>query len=441
MDSRLILITLLIRLGAAAAIAAALVRSREFYQRLFQEERSLTTATQLVLLTITPYALGVLARISVSNFFAADLSLEGVLLVGVIGGRFPGLLSGILVALPAMFGRGEWLAMPFFVGAGLAAGQMRHLAASYEDVWSFSPFIDLGLYRWLRKNLRRPRLDWQISFLFVVLALRFVQGMLARAYPKWLFCVTSNRWPVELAAYATTAACVGLPLKIWNSRRMEMKLDEQHRLLMQARMEALQSQINPHFLFNTLNTVSSLVRFDPDMAREIIVKLASILRRLMRTQESFVTLREEVQFIDDYLDIEQVRFGRDKLRVIKELAPESLDVVVPAMLLQPLVENSIKHGLAPKVDGGSITLRSRLLEAALIVEVEDDGVGMEVTAAAPGEASGIGMANVAGRLKVLYGETAVMTISSGPAGGTLIVIKLPVLQSVETALPAGAKRA
>src|SRR5258706_12576097 len=108
MDSRLILITLLIRLGAAAAIASALVRSREFQQRVFQEERSLTTATQLVLLTITPYALGVLARISVSNFMAADLSLEGVLLVGVIGGRFPGLLSGILVALPARVGGRQW---------------------------------------------------------------------------------------------------------------------------------------------------------------------------------------------------------------------------------------------------------------------------------------------------------------------------------------------
>ena len=124
-------------------------------------------------------------------------------------------------------------------------------------------------------------------------------------------------------------------------------------------MEALQNQINPHFLFNTLNSISSLVRFDPDMARDVIFKLASILRRLLSSGEAFAPLREEFEFIDNYLDIEVVRFGRDKLRVIKECDPASLDVVVPRMLLQPLVENSIKHGLAPKVEGGSVYLRSR----------------------------------------------------------------------------------
>ena len=161
--------------------------------------------------------------------------------------------------------------------------------------------------------------------------------------------------------------------------------------LVGARLDALRAQLQPHFLFNTLNTVSSLVRFDPDQAREIIVKLASILRRLLRSHESFVRLREEVEFIDDYLDIEVVRFGRDKLRVVKELDPETLEALVPSMILQPLVENSIKHGLAPKVEGGSITLRSRLENAnasadanagaaassSLLIEVEDDGVGID----------------------------------------------------------------
>src|SRR5512143_1871404 len=112
-------------------------------------------------------------------------------------------------------------------------------------------------------------------------------------------------------------------------------------------MEALQSQSNPHFLFNTLNSVSSLVRFDPDTARQLIVKLANILRRLLRKGDAFVQLRDELEFIDDYLDIEVVRFGHDKLRVTKDMAPDSLDLLVPSMLLQPLVENSIKHGLSP----------------------------------------------------------------------------------------------
>ena len=152
---------------------------------------------------------------------------------------------------------------------------------------------------------------------------------------------------------------VGTELKIFNSVRIQMKLEEQERLLLQARMAALQNQINPHFLFNTLNSISSLVRFDPDTAREMILKLATILRRLLNSTDSFVPLREEVEFIDNYLDIEVVRFGRDKLKVVKDLDPASLEAMVPSMLLQPLVENCIKHGLAPKVEGGSITLRSR----------------------------------------------------------------------------------
>src|SRR5580698_1442397 len=173
---------------------------------------------------------------------------------------------------------------------------------------------------------------------------------------------------------------VGTELKIFNSVRIQIKLEEQERLLLQARMAALQNQINPHFLFNTLNSISSLVRFDPDTAREMILKLATILRRLLHSTDSFVALREEVEFIDNYLDIEVVRFGPDKLKVVKDLDPASLDVMVPSMLLQPLVENSIKHGLSSLVEGGSIYLRSRLADSGLVIEVEDDGVGM---AAAP----------------------------------------------------------
>src|SRR5208337_555075 len=169
----------------------------------------------------------------------------------------------------------------------------------------------------------------------------------------------SNPW-VEIAIYAAAVMAIGIELKIFNSVRLQIKLEEQERLLLHARMEALQNQINPHFLFNTLNSVSSLVRFDPDTARDVIIKLATILRRLLNSSDAFVPLREELEFIDNYLDIEVVRFGRDKLRVIKELDAASLDVMVPAMLLQPLVENSIKHGLAPKIEGGSIVIRSRL---------------------------------------------------------------------------------
>ncbi len=430
-DQKIILVNLLVKLGVAAAVSSTLVRSLEFKKLLFREER---TTRQKIYLTIwfgMPIALAVWIRFIQKSFLAGDLSFETTLLLGVIGGRVTGVFGGALMAFPA-FLHGEWITLPFNVLCGLAAGQLRSLAQDKEDVWTFSPFIDLSIYRWVRRNLPKPRFDWQIMFFATIVGLRFLHSELTRVFPHSIFSLESANLWVEVAIYATSVMVIGTELKIFNGVRIQMKLEEQHLLLLQARMEALQNQINPHFLFNTLNSVSSLVRFDPDTARELIIKLARILRRLLNSSEAFVPLKEEVEFIDNYLDIEVVRFGRDKLRVVKELEPESLEMLVPAMLLQPLVENSIKHGLASKIEGGSIYLRSRRAAKAIIIEVEDDGVGMGAAQLIEKPngigGTGIGMANVAERLKVLYGDTARMTIDSQPGKGTLVRLRLPILQ-------------
>jgi two-component system LytT family sensor kinase len=355
------------------------------------------------------------------------------------------------MSLPAAF-YGEWASLPLNVFAGIIAGWLRRVAPEQEDIWSFSPFIDLTLYRMIRRNLPRPRVfDWQVAFFATIVGLRFLQTEIWRFWPNSIFSLespglwiggaggTPYAYFVECLIYLAVVMVVGTELKIFNSVRIQIKLEEQERLLLQARMAALQNQINPHFLFNTLNSISSLVRFDPDTAREMILKLATILRRLLHSADSFVSLREEVEFIDNYLDIEVVRFGRDKLKVVKDLDPASLEAMVPSMLLQPLVENCIKHGLSPKVEGGSITLRSRLIKSRLVVEVEDDGVGMgsaqefvrEHEQADDLGGMGIGMANVAERLKVLYGDAAKMMIESREGGGTVIRLRLPILPNPE----------
>jgi two-component system LytT family sensor kinase len=430
-DQKLILVNLLVKLGVAAAVSSTLVRSLEFKKLLFREERSTRQKIYLTLWFGIPIALAVWIRFIQKSFFAGDLSFETTLLLGVIGGRLTGVVGGSLMAFPALL-HGEWMTLPFSVLCGLAAGQLRELAHDKEDVWSFSPFIDLSIYRWIRRNLPKPRFDWQIMFFGTIVGLRFMHSELSRVFPRGTFSLeSSNPW-VELAIFATSILVIGTELKIFNGVRIQMKLEDQHLLLLQARMEALQNQINPHFLFNTLNSVSSLVRFDPDTARELIIKLATILRRLLNSSDAFVPLREEVEFIDNYLDIEVVRFGREKLQVIKEFEPESLDVLVPSMLLQPLVENSIKHGLASKVEGGSIHIRGRLGAKAVIIEVEDDGIGMGAAQLVEKSnglgGTGIGMANVAERLKVLYGDTARMTIDSQGGKGTLVRLRLPILQ-------------
>ena len=440
MESRLILVNLLIKLGVAAAVAASLVRSLEFKKLLFREDRTTEQKIYLALWFGLPIFLGVWIRFAQKSFSSGDLSFETTLLLGVIGGRLAGVFGGVLIAFPALL-HGQWATMPFNILCGFIAGQLRTLAPEKEDIWSFSPFIDLSIYRWIRRNLPKPRLfDWQIMFFLTIVALRFVQTQIARFFPGTTFSYESpNPW-VNVAIYAASIIVIGTELKIFNGVRIQIKLEEQERLLLHARMEALQNQINPHFLFNTLNSVSSLVRFDPDTARELIIKLATILRRLLSSTDAFVPLNEEVEFIDNYLDIEVVRFGRDKLHVVKELDPTSLEVLVPSMLLQPLVENSIKHGLSSKVEGGSIILRSRLTSRYVIVEVEDDGVGMGGAQSAgknngvPAH-SGIGMANIAERLKVLYGTAARMTVDSQPGKGTLVRLRLPIVNE-DSVVPA-----
>jgi two-component system LytT family sensor kinase len=438
MDQRLILVNLLVQLGVAAALASALVRSVEFKKLLFRESRSLKQRIYLVLWIGIPIALGVWIRFIAKSFFAGDLSFETTILLGVVAGRFNGALGGALIALPAVL-HGEWATLPFNLLCGAIAGQLRRIAPDREDIWSFSPFIDLSIYRMIRRNLPTPRLfDWQVMFFATIVGLRFIHTELARFFPRSTYSLESSNLWVEVAIYATSIMVIGTELKIWNSVRIQIKLEEQERLLLHSRMEALQNQINPHFLFNTLNSISSLVRFDPDTARELIIKLATILRRLLNSSDSFVPLQDEVDFIDNYLDIEVVRFGRDKLRVVKELDPATLEIMVPSMLLQPLVENSIKHGLSSKIEGGSIYMRSRLEDSNLTIEVEDDGVGMGsasfVERPTGFGGNGIGMANIAERLKVLYGDKAKMTIDSRHGRGTLVRLRLPVLPT-EGAIP------
>ncbi|HKD45296.1 MAG TPA: histidine kinase [Candidatus Angelobacter sp.] len=436
MDLQGLLIQLLLKMGVATAVASALGRSREFKKLLFRQHRSLRETVLLVLFTCVPFALGVYFRFNVKNFQAADLGFEVSILIGVMGGRLAGLMGGTLLAAPAL-AYGQYLTLPVNVLAGVLAGSLRHFCRNEEEIWTFSPFIDMSVYRWVKRNLRHPRIDWQTAFFLIIIALEAARLELQWAAPRRLWVLSLNTPWGLVFVFATVVATISIPIKLWNNARIEMKLEEQDRLLLEARLDALQSQINPHFLFNTLNSVSSLVRFDPDRARELIVKLSKLLRRLLGKHDEFVPLREEMEFVDDYLDIEVVRFGRDKLRVYKHLDPATLDIVVPSMLLQPLVENSIKHGLAPKVDGGSITLRSRVQEGKLVIHVEDDGVGMStppaVAAQTKASGHGIGMMNVAERLHVLFGDEGKMIVESRDGHGTLVVVEVPVLQQEEGA--------
>ena len=219
---------------------------------------------------------------------------------------------------------------------------------------------------------------------------------------------------------------VATPIKIWNNARIEHRLQEQEKLLLAARIEALASQINPHFLFNTLTSISSLIRSEPETARTLITKLSRLLRKLLRSHEHFVTLREELEAVDEYLDIEVVRFG-PRLTVEKQIGADTLDILVPSMILQPLIENSIKHGLSRKVGAGRLVIRSRRENGHAIIEVDDDGLGMTEERLGTAVGGGIGLNNVNERLRVIYGATYQLKLRSIPGEGTCARIEIPEL--------------
>jgi two-component system LytT family sensor kinase len=147
----------------------------------------------------------------------------------------------------------------------------------------------------------------------------------------------------------------------------------------------------------------------------------------LKKQENFVPLREELSFIDDYLDIEVVRFGHDKLHIVKEVDEQTLDAIIPSMLLQPIIENSIKHGLSPRLEGGVIHIRTARRDGRVVIEVLDNGIGISEQRIPEIYHSGIGISNVTERLRVLYGEDFVLQISSRLGEGVSVRIEVPEL--------------
>ncbi len=421
----LIIITLLVKLGVAAAVASALARSRTFQRLLFAENRTNGQTAGMLAFLLVPLTLGVWVRIKVPNFLAADISFETVIVLGLLVGPGWAMLGGIVLSIPAVLHH-EYLALPFNVALGLAFGILGKFV-EMDEIWSFSPFIDLKIWQWIRRNLRKPRFDRQIMMLFLIVVLEIVREWLAGIYPHRLFALDTNINGLQVLVWLCAPMVVGIMLKVWNALRIELKLEEQKRLLLEARLDALQRQINPHFLFNTLNSIAALVRSQPELARQMTVKLANILRALLKDHDTYVPLRDELKFTDDYLDIEVVRFGAEKLRVEKEIDPRTLDILVPSILLQPLIENSIKHGLEPRINGGTVTLRSRLDGERVLIEVADDGVGMgnRPATALRRAGAGIGMKNVQERLEVLYGNQAHFNVVSKPGRGTLVSIEIP----------------
>jgi hypothetical protein len=201
----------------------------------------------------------------------------------------------------------------------------------------------------------------------------------------------------------------------------ELKNAELERSLTAAKLQALQSQLNPHFLFNTLHTISALMHIDVEKADRMVAKLSDLLRyALDNTDEHVIPLREEINFLNRYLEIEQTRFG-DRLTVTMDIPDELLDCQVPNLILQPIVENAIRHGIEPHAKRGIIHLSARSFSGELRLHVRDNGAGIRPD----NKREGIGTSNTRSRLQQLYGPKQSFTLQNLAEGGLLATITLP----------------
>jgi two-component system LytT family sensor kinase len=246
-----------------------------------------------------------------------------------------------------------------------------------------------------------------------------LQGGAGMHFVSWLFITL----PFGVAVYL---AVVGIEHAIRyfdEARDREIQLARLSEQLSSARFAALQAQLNPHFLFNTLNTIAVLVRDDNKTgATRIVEQLSDVLRRtLSHHRANEVPLDDELELVRQYLDIEQVRFS-DRLRVIYEIDAAVLGAAVPSFALQHLVENAVRHGIARRPDAGRLTVAARRIGDVLEISVSDDGAGIDPQAAST---PGHGIENTRERLRVLYGERASLEVARGAAGGTIATLRVP----------------
>jgi len=329
--------------------------------------------------------------------------------------------------------------------AGLALGLLTALAAAFVNLVSYPPetFIFGDVWRWyFFYNTYTAALIWlgpAAGWLGRLLGSRvnplaWALGggglvLLARVFMLYGEGDPGDGvglvFPLGLAAAALLGG-LGLFLRSLRLQEAERRAREGELALTQAELAALRAQINPHFLFNALATIRHFVRTDPDQARALLLRLSEVFQRVLHSGE-FVTLADEIAYAEAYLALEQARMG-ERLRV-EWTRPEGelLELQVPALILEPLVENAVVHGLAPEPEGGTLRILIERWGNELVIQVRDDGVGFDPQQ--PNENRGIALDNIDARLRLLYGEKNGLRIESEPGRGTRVELRLP--------LPAG----
>jgi len=421
---QLLLINLLLRLAVMAGITSLVLGFRFVTQFLTRVRVAAAARARMTALLSAVFILGVVVR-KLSNQGAMDLSLEGVLLSGFLGGVWVGTGVGAAIGFVCYL-FGETVALPYYAAAGIMSGLLCTTLGRRGELWNFSlnPFFIIYNFieRLSRRRLDRNFIPFAMCMVFVLVRYALIKryalhGQFYGFLPKSAFLYVLD---IAVAVYT-----LGIALKMVNGARMEIALREEEQQLIRARITTLRSQINPHFLFNTLNSISALIRSDAEGAREMTRRLASIFRKSLEESDETHPLRDEMDFIDDYLSIERVRFGDDKFRVTKEIDPAALDVPVPVMILQPLVENAIKHGISRKVEGGVLRIAARRAGSGVEIELENDGPRLGALRLDELLAKGMGLKNVIERLDIYSCGEGRFDMLPRKEGGALVRLSIP----------------
>ena len=354
-------------------------------------------------------------------------------------------ISGESAGLPAV----AWWTLGFAVWTLLALMSVLQAAIYFgyrgESI-RWGPLLGIRLLDWYTCALFLPPLVWlarrfpvggahtprniaiplTISALFVVLKYALllpIEHRVGRANGQTFTGVLAANAVTELMVFWAAAAAIhGIEFyrRLRARERHAMMLEQR---LTRARLDALTAQIRPHFLFNTLNSITTLIRRDPEGAERMVLQLADLLSvSLRRPAQQEIPLHEEMIFLDRYLAIMQVRFG-SRLSVERNVSSSVGDAMVPAFILQPLVENALEHGIARRAGPGRISIAAARSEGSLALVVSDDGLGMNDSANS--RTAGIGLANTRKRLAELYAQAASLTIDSCEGEGTRVQISIP----------------
>ena len=293
----------------------------------------------------------------------------------------------------------------------------------------FPPFEGRRWPRGVAVNVLASMVAVFLEVLVLTVNQRWVQGPPMTQLPVLVAALRSFVWwfPSDALLYWAILAIDYGVRHYGKLRERELRASQLEAQLSEARLQALKTQLQPHFLFNALHTVGQLVRTGQlGTAVEVVAGLGDLLRRVLdggTTQD--VPLKQELEFVRGYLAIEQIRF-RDRLRVGVDAAPETLDARVPHLILQPLVENAIHHGIASRTNGGSLVICARRIDGDLHLTVRDDGSGLaERAVAEQTRGAGVGLTNTSARLRQLYGAAASFEVVNAQDGGVAAHVVLP----------------